>query len=244
MKRLLEQLLVKLFPTPVYRLIGCIYGYLMPAIISYSQYGEDLMIENFFKMYKKETGVYVDIGGFHPKWLSNTYRLYKKGWAGSAVDIDNYKIRLFELVRRNCLGFIGAVAPGQTSQEMTAYRFRRLWSEIDTLSIEDAKRYEKDFQIKFDPSKITTININEVLKKTTEKFGDVNFINIDIEGLDEAIIFEIDFNKYAPDLICFENNQSFMGSEKLKTFFTEKNYVHLFTSGGTHGYCKKAIVKI
>ena len=53
---------------------------------TYSQFGEDLYIESFFKSQK--IGKYVDLGAFHPMRLSNTYLLYKKGWSGTNVDLN------------------------------------------------------------------------------------------------------------------------------------------------------------
>ena len=41
---------------------------------TYSMYGEDLIIQNFFK--KKTKGVYVDIGCYHPLDVSNTFLIY------------------------------------------------------------------------------------------------------------------------------------------------------------------------
>jgi hypothetical protein len=148
MKHFVEKIFVNTFPPMIYRFIGAIYGFIIAPKKSYSQYGEDLIIESFFKQLPNATRTYVDIGAFHPRWLSNTYRLSKSGWRGAAVDIDAHKIKLFEMIRKDCLGFIGAVAPGNVHSQMKVYRFRRLWSEIDTLSLEDAKKYEKNFNIK------------------------------------------------------------------------------------------------
>ena len=56
----------------------------------YSQWGEDLEINNFFK--DKKEGVYLDIGCFHPYMYSNTCLLHKKGWHGINVDINQTSI--------------------------------------------------------------------------------------------------------------------------------------------------------
>ena len=55
---------------------------------SYSQLGEDLVIENHLTwlgidIHKK--GFYVDIGAYHPLDGSNTYKLYKNGSSGGVV---------------------------------------------------------------------------------------------------------------------------------------------------------------
>ena len=52
---------------------------------SYSQWGEDHFIQNFFK--NKDTGVYLDVGCFHPFKYSNTCLLYNKGWKGINIDV-------------------------------------------------------------------------------------------------------------------------------------------------------------
>lgn len=244
MKRHLEALLVSLLPVTIYRTIGGIYGYIIPAKKSYSQYGEDLVIENFFKTIGRHTGVYVDVGAFHPRWLSNTHLLSQSGWSGSVVDIDEHKVALFQKTRNHCQGIVSAVFPRGEDKEAEVYRFRRLWSELDTLSLKDAQEYESRVGIKFDASKVSTISINEVLSKTVQRFGSVNFINIDIEGLDEAILMEINFMAYKPELICFENNEQFAGTDKVRGILLEKGYIHLFTSGGTHGYCLKSSLNV
>lgn len=236
MKRLIEKILVKMSPPAFYRAIGGLWGYLVRPRRSYSQYGEDLIIEDFFLTKGIKQGVYVDVGAFHPKWLSNTHKLHKLGWKGSAVDIDAHKISLFKMMRTNCKGFIGAVVPRGIKSDFLVYRFHKLWSEIDTLSKEDAERYQQLFNVGYDVSPIKTMSINDVLNETYRSFGSVNFINIDIEGLDEAILFDLDFDRFRPDLVCFENNLQFSGSMKLQTLLSEKGYKHLFSAGGTHGY--------
>jgi len=46
------------------------------VIPSYSQFGEDRMIEHFTAY---SGGTYVDVGANHPVLYSNTYKLYLKG---------------------------------------------------------------------------------------------------------------------------------------------------------------------
>ena len=53
----------------------------------YSQWGEDLIIKEFFK--RKKIGVYFDVGCFHPIMYSNTCALFKKGWRGVNIDINS-----------------------------------------------------------------------------------------------------------------------------------------------------------
>ena len=52
---------------------------------SYSQYGEDLIIDAILGI---DRPFYVDIGANHPKHLSNTYRFYRRGGTGINVEPD------------------------------------------------------------------------------------------------------------------------------------------------------------
>ena len=62
---------------------------------SYSQCGEDLFIEDFFK--HKNDGTYLDIGAFNPVKYSNTLLLYQKGWRGTNIDLNQTSIDLFNI---------------------------------------------------------------------------------------------------------------------------------------------------
>lgn len=99
-QRRLERFLVEILPSPISRAIGFLYGFRISKK-SFSQYGEDLILESYFQKIGLSDGVYVDIGGFHPTWLSNTYLLHKKGWSGFVVDVDRLKLKTFEILRGN-----------------------------------------------------------------------------------------------------------------------------------------------
>jgi len=51
--------------------------------ISFSFYAEDLLI---YHLQPQQTGFYVDVGAFHPRDLSNTFKLYLKGWRGITIE--------------------------------------------------------------------------------------------------------------------------------------------------------------
>ena len=51
---------------------------------SYSQFGEDALVNSLFR--NKKYGIYVDVGAYHPILYSNTYALYRRGWRGFAID--------------------------------------------------------------------------------------------------------------------------------------------------------------
>lgn len=202
---------------------------------SYSQYGEDLMINNFFETHiGLENGNYLDIGCYHPVGISNTFLLHKKGWQGVVVDIDDYKLKLFKKRRGKSVEVVkGAISSQDSKSKVAIYKFNQPFSPYDTLSEEIAKMRSKEINVDYKVEKVNQISINSLLSK---KHYDL--INIDIEGLDELIVNSIDFTKYQPTMIIYESFDPFSNS-KTKELLYQNNYTLLFISGGSIGFVKK-----
>lgn len=197
---------------------------------SYSQYGEDLIICNYFGNMQ---GNYLDIGCYHPKGISNTHLLHKKGWKGVVVDIDDYKLNLFKNRRGSKIETIkGAISSSASDYKVPVYKFNQPFSPYDTLSKEIADARSKQKNIEYKADEIDQIDINTLLSK---KYFDI--INIDVEGIDEIIINSIDFDKHQPQMIVYESFEPFSPS-KTKELLCKNGYRLLFISGGSLGYIK------
>jgi FkbM family methyltransferase len=224
-----------LLPFQVSMFVGFVYG-IMQKTTSYSQYGEDIIIDCYFNQRGIDKGVYVDIGCYHPTWLSNTYILHKKGWNGYAIDIDKTKLRYFRLLRgRKCKTFFGAITDkADVQSEIELYKFSQAYSSIDTLDKITADKMKEQSGIPYMKVRVPTISLNQLLAKV----GKINFLNIDIEGLDEVVLLNTNINIASPEVIVFEDNVDRGGSEKVRRYLSENGYGLLFTSGGSAGYAK------
>ena len=65
---------------------------------SYSQEGEDMVLERIFA--GKKGGFYVDVGAHHPRRFSNTYFFYRKGWKGINIEPNPEAIHAFQSDRK------------------------------------------------------------------------------------------------------------------------------------------------
>ena len=75
----------------------------------YSQFGEDkILFEIIPKNLSKK--FYVDVGCFHPKKYSNTHMLHKRGWYGINIDMEEDKIKTFNIARPNDFNYLGAIS--------------------------------------------------------------------------------------------------------------------------------------
>lgn len=241
LRRNIRIFLEKILPLGIMRGLFTIYGTIKPAKRSFSQKGEDIIVHAFFGRSNK--GFYLDIGSFHPRWISNTCLLHKAGWEGAAVDLDDYKLNIFKLLRGSKVRTIkSAVVPYKPQEPLVnVYKFfaKRGWSDVDTLDFEVAENLKKNGRGNYIIDKVSSIDINSLL----EELPKVDFLNIDIEGLDTQVVGAIDLDKFKIDVILFEDNKNFGGEPNLVEKLIEKGYFHLFTSGGSVCFAlKKSIL--
>jgi hypothetical protein len=229
----------KLIPMPVKRMI-INQQFNRHYRRSYSQYGEDLIICDFFQRYFDIKGNYLDIGAFHPKKISNTHILHTIGWRGTVIDLDDFKLKLFKRNRKVKVDTLArVVVPGFLDQSETysVYKFKKPFSEIDTFVRQVAEEIKSSSGLEFLEDKIQAVGINNLLKE--QKF---NFVNIDVEGVDEDLILSLDFeNINLPELIVFESWKPMSNSQSIVNL-ENNGYVHLFTSGGSMGYFLKSSI--
>ena len=67
----------------------------------------------------------------------------------------------------------------------------------------------------------------------------INFLNIDVEGLDTEILENIDLKKNKIDVILYEDNDHWGGSTKIKEKMKLYGYKLLFISGGSVCFAKR-----
>ena len=241
-RRIVRIFLEKFLPLKVFRGLFTIYGIIKPPNKSFSQKGEDILVHAFFG--RKSEGFYLDIGSFHPKWISNTCLLHKAGWEGVAIDLDQYKLNVFKMIRGNKIKTIkAAIVPyPQKDKLVSVYKFfpKRGWSDVDTLDKATAEYLKNNGRGDYVVSSISTIDINSLL----ETLPKVDFLNIDIEGLDTEVVNAIDLDKFKIDVILFEDNKNYGGHPLLVEKLIKKGYFHLFTSGGSVCFALKNSIKL
>ena len=156
---------------------------------TYSQFGEDLIINNFFGEF---IGKYVDIGCYHPIKYSNTALLHKKGWTGVNIDLNETSINLFNACRKNDLNIVACLS--DKKEKVSVYMDSK-FSALNSIHQDNSKIF------KFKNYKKLTMKTKTFSELVDKNF---DFLNIDCEGNDYKIIKTIDLKKYKPKLINIE----------------------------------------
>ncbi len=244
MKEKIETFLVNTLPAFLSNFIGVLYGFAVPPAKSFSQYGEDLILLNFFKRFGITKGFYVDIGAYHPRFISNTYLLHRSGWRGVCVDLDEDKLKWFRMFRGDSLDTVCAGVSGTSvgSGEATAtfYKHKRLLSEIDTLDENTAIKNKRERGWDFSTRQVSRLGINQILEDHAK--GHIDFLNIDVEGVDKDIVLSLDLSRFSPTVVLFEDNVNFGGSDQVKDVLGKNGYEKLFVSGGSVAYFLKSVL--
>lgn len=171
--------------------------------VSYSQCGEDLIVDFLLTWVLgiKEPS-YLDIGAHHPFKLNNTYLFYQKGLTGVNIEPDPYLFSDFQKVRQRDININKGVGFNKGNEMADFYIMSS--RTLNTFSKKEADRISGGGNIKIDEiKKIELININDVFSKY---FADktLDFLSIDVEGLDFEIIKSLNFEMYRPNIICLE----------------------------------------
>jgi len=168
--------------------------------ISFSQEGEDLVINRFLN--NQEKGFYVDIGAHHPIRFSNTYKFYLMGWRGINIDAMPGSMSLFNQIRPNDTNLELAVS--NKPETLTYYIFNE--PALNTFSEEEAKSHENNnlYHI-IDKKNIKMSTLASILDSYLPNDTQIDFMSVDVEGLDLLVLESNNWNKYKPSMLLVES---------------------------------------
>jgi FkbM family methyltransferase len=199
----------------------------LKAKVSYSQSGEDVIIDYLFKSIGIETPSYIDIGANQPVKGNNTYLFYLQGSKGICIEPDISLIASLKKVRpRDMILNIGISTTKAAFTDF--YYFKDEYSAWNTFSKEDAIKKREESGIEYNIAKVEIDTINNIAEKY--KFCNVNYLSVDVEGLDFAILKSIDFEKMNPEVICVETilfslTNTIKKNDEIINFMLSKNYM-------------------
>ena len=164
---------------------------------SYSLSNVDLVIERIFK--KKKKGIFIDVGCNHPIKYNNTYLLYKKGWNGINIDLDQVSIKQFNELRSRDVN-IQTLVTSFDNEEKDLYFYHNR-SAINTVSKELAESRNNNFK---EIKKMKGKSLNSIIENSIFKNFKIDLMSIDIENYEYEALKNFNFDKYNIDIIVSE----------------------------------------
>jgi FkbM family methyltransferase len=175
---------------------GMFDGY---ALKSYSQEGEDMILRRLFEKQKK--GFYIDVGAHHPKQFSNTFYFYKNGWKGINIDAMLKSMSLFNKIRPRDINL--GIPISDKKQKLTYYMFDEPALNTFSKDLADERDGKNGYKI-ISEKDMETSTLEEVLEKHLPYGQKIDFMSIDVEGLDLQVLKSNNWWQFRPKFVLVE----------------------------------------
>ena len=169
------------------------------ARISYSQEAEDLLLFNVYKRQKQ--GFYVDVGAHHPRRFSNTHIFFEYGWRGINIDAHPETIALFEIERPTDINLHMAISDDPAPITLQMF-------DEAAVSTFDRDLADSDKRAAYTPTgtlELMPRPLESVLDEYLPDGQAIDFLNIDVEGLDLNVLRSNDWTRYRPTFVLVES---------------------------------------
>ena len=159
----------------------------------FSQYGEDLILWEFFR--GKVDGFFVDVGANHPTALSNTWFFEQRGWRG--ILVEPIPERAGQLRAARPASRVVETALGAPEQRGQAV-FKL--AEEDVLSgLNPSARVKCSGEIT-----VRVVTLDDVLNESGNPR--VDFVSIDVEGTELEVLRGFDLARHQPKVLLVEDH--------------------------------------
>jgi len=166
---------------------------------SFAYTGEDRIIESILKPLIYQKGFYVDVGCNHPKYISNTYALYRKGWRGICIDANEGLIKKYRLQRPKDIA-INALVSNEVKTKTFYLAENDGLSTTEKSNLEEIKQQNIEVEeVKMESKTLTSI----LLEHNAPEHFDV--LSIDAEEHDFQVLSSLDFSLFRPRLVVLED---------------------------------------
>lgn len=185
---------------------------------SFSQHLEDLILCSLMQKPADYRGFYVDVGALHPFALSNTAYFYLTGWSGINIEPDYTAIQHFNTYRKRDIN----VQVGVSREEKLLNFYVFDIPAYNTFDYDRAISYEKSASCKIIREEIVkTMPLEKILRENINKEQNIDFMDIDVEGLELEVLQSNNWIKYRPYFLLIETSKS---DNNVLNFLNDVNY--------------------
>ncbi len=168
----------------------------MASKISYAQQGEDIVL--WRALGGRGAGTYIDVGAHHPVGSSVTKIFYNAGWRGVNIEPIASMMPLFVEDRPRDVNL--AVGISDVTGEMVFYDVVAD-QQRSTFSPEFAEMYRREgYEVV--EHLIPVIRLDQVYAQHVH--GEVDFLKVDAEGHEEAVLRSLDLSRHRPRVVLAE----------------------------------------
>jgi len=190
-----------------------------PAYAFMSQAGQDAVVDRYFN--HMEGGTFIDVGGYDGVTGSNTVFLEKwRNWSGLLVEPVTANLVRAEKARRcPCLGVAVAAENGTADFITVTEGFTQMSGLSDSYDPAVLEKVRANPRHKEDTIQVKTKSLAAILQDA--KIDHPDFISLDIEGGELAVLKAFPFADHQVGVWAIENNT---GNREIADLMRSHNY--------------------
>lgn len=192
------------------------------ASLAYSQDGEDMILRRLFE--GQERGFYVDVGAHHPFRFSNTCYFHRRGWRGINIDPNPDAIEAFARARPADTNI--CVGVSEVTGDLSFYFFNE--AALNTFDAELAsERTQLPGYHLLETRSVPVWRLDDLLTEYLPRDQKIDFLSIDVEGMDLAVLRSGDWVRFRPRVLLVEaRGRTFQAIEydPINTFVAGQGY--------------------
>jgi FkbM family methyltransferase len=199
-----------------------------PFVISHAQNREDIILSGFFKGVKK--GFYVDIGANDPSQDSVTKFFYENEWSGINIEpIPRLYKQLVSARPRDINLNIGisSEAGSMTFREYPTMHGLSTFAKNIQKGYDGLSKKEEKYK-EFKEYEVAIETLQHVFEKNIAPNLEIDFMKVDVEGLEYEVLEGNDWEKFRPRVICIESNHM---TKDWRPFLLDNRYKAVFFDG-------------
>jgi FkbM family methyltransferase len=169
---------------------------------SYSQDGEDVVVDAFYEGKKGYKGFFVDVGAHHPVRFSNTWMFYRRGWKGINIDPTPGCMKAFNILRSRDTNL--EIGVGGEKSTLKFYCFNDAALNTFDEGLANQRNTGKPYKI-IKTIDIPILPLRSIFEQHLSKNQAIDFMSVDVEGLDLVVLQSNDWNLYRPKFLMVED---------------------------------------
>jgi FkbM family methyltransferase len=166
-----------------------------PPMVSYSQNGEDVILDRVF--WDVEKGFYVDAGAYDPEVTSVTRHFYLRGWRGINIEPSS-RFERFPQGRPEDINLNLAVSTARGTRPFHEFPNAIGLSSFSGELHPDFAHLAAGRVVR----EVATLPLRDVFGE--HRVSDITFLSVDVEGHEREVLMSNDWQRYRPRVVLIE----------------------------------------
>jgi len=156
-------------------------------------------------------GVCIDVGAFHPTWISNSWIFEQAGWETYCIEPNPYCIPQLKELRKNVIEF---ACGSESKDDVDFYIYDTKWAGPKVENTDVWTDYAADTGLikhknvagkLYEVVKVSLRTLDFILGWNWLPINNIDYLSIDVEKNEMEVLRGLDLTRWTPRVIVIEN---------------------------------------